>query len=351
MKLKYVTKFRDRHGSWWQYFRYRGQKFKLPGKPTSAEFMAAYARYLESAESGALGRNNVTFLPGTIGNVIEKYLGHGLGLLQHKAATQRAYRLYCDIVKAEIGQFKIGDLTPVAVRALRNSVAMKHKASVADMAVMICSALWKFAIDQLNLPLGHNPARGISKLHKQRKLTKRWSPDVIERFNAAANPIARLGLALLLHTGQRESDAVKMRWADIDWRHAQGPRLHVKQRKTGEDVWIPITDLAFRSLLETTSRINDFILNSERGEPFTDAKGLASVIRRTLETIGVEDHSGHGLRVTAACNLKEAGCTDDEVAAITGHTDMRTLRKYLREVDRQRQAREAMSKLVAAGGR
>src|SRR3974390_1839335 len=192
MKLKYVTKFRDRHGSWWHYFRYRGQKFKLPGKPESADYLAAYARYLESA---AIGRNNFAFLPGSIGNVIEKYLAHGLGLLQHKTATQRAYRLYCDIVKAEVGQFKIADLTPVAVRALRNAVAVKHKASVADMCVMICSALWKFAIDQLNLPLGHNPARGISKLHKQKRLTKRWSPDVIERFNAAANAIARLGLA------------------------------------------------------------------------------------------------------------------------------------------------------------
>ena len=78
--------------------------------------------------------------------------------------------------------------------------------------------------------------------------------------------------------------------------------------------------------------------------------GLAKAIRRTLKEVGVEDHSGHGLRVTAACALKEAGCNDDEVAAITGHTNMRTLRKYLRDVDRQLLAREAGKKRVAAGG-
>src|SRR5215470_14796235 len=146
-KLKYVTAFRDRHGSWWHYFRYRGQKFKLPGKPGSAEYMAAYARFLEMKESGTLGRNNVVFINGTIGWVIEKYLVHEYGLLQHKPSTQRAYRLYCDTVKREIGQFKINDLTPVAVRAMRDSIAKMHKTSVADMCVTMVSTLWKFAIE------------------------------------------------------------------------------------------------------------------------------------------------------------------------------------------------------------
>ena len=131
-------------------------------------------------KSGALGRNNLVFINGTIGWVIEKYLGHERGLIQHKPSTQRNYRLYCDVVKREIGQFKIIDLTPVAIRAMRDSVAKKHKTSVADMCVMMVSALWKFAIEYERLPLGHNPAVGIFKLHKQKKITKRWSAEVIE---------------------------------------------------------------------------------------------------------------------------------------------------------------------------
>jgi len=37
-KLRYVTDFNDRHKRRWYYFRYRGQKFKLPGEPRSSEF-------------------------------------------------------------------------------------------------------------------------------------------------------------------------------------------------------------------------------------------------------------------------------------------------------------------------
>lgn len=39
-KLKYLTSFKDRHGRRWYYFCYRGQKFKLPATPATAEFMA-----------------------------------------------------------------------------------------------------------------------------------------------------------------------------------------------------------------------------------------------------------------------------------------------------------------------
>jgi integrase len=346
----YVTSFKDRHGKWRFYFRYRHQKFKLPGKPGEAAFHEAYARYLSAKEIGSIGRDNVTFINGTIGWCVEKYLTHDLGLPQHKPSTQRVYRLYCELVKREVGQFKISDLTPVAVRAMRDSVAKKHKTSVADMCVMMVSTLWKFAIEHLRQPLGHNPGVGIFKLHKQKRLTKRWSEGVIKKFSAEANAVVRLGFQLLLYTAQRESDVVKMQWSDIDWHHADGPRIHVKQRKTGERVWIPLHP-TLRVVLEQTPRLNDFILNSERGEPYSEAKGLANAISRTLKDIGIEDHSGHGLRVTAACALKEAGCNDDEVAAVTGHTDMRTLRKYLREVERQRLARDAMKKRVAAGGR
>jgi integrase len=208
---------------------------------------------------------------------------------------------------------------------MRDSIAKKHKTSVADMCVTMMSALWKFAIEHERFPLGHNPAVGIFKLHKQKRITKRWSADIIEKFKSAANPIVQLGLSLLLHTGQRESDVVTMQW-----QHIEAETIRVRQRKTGEVVWIPLHP-TLRAILDRTPRTNDHILNSERGEPYT-AKGLASAIRRTLKEIGVEDHSGHGLRVTAARALKEAGCTDDQVAAITGHTDVRTLRKYLREV-------------------
>jgi integrase len=341
-KLKYVTSFRDRHGKRRFYFRYHHQKFKLPGKPGDAAFHEIYARYLNAAQDGSLGRNNVTFINGTIGWVIEKYLAHDHGLLKHSESTQKNYRFFCDIIKREVGQFKIADLTPVGVRAMRDSISVKHKPSVADLCVTIVSALWQFAIEHQRLPLGHNPAKGIFKLHKKKRITRRWSSEVIEKFDAAATPSLRLALYLLLYTGQRECDVITMQWD-----HIRDGMIRVKQCKTSEVVWIAI-DPVLQPVLDQAPRINEYILNSERGMPFANSNALGKAIKRTLKSIGIEDHSGHGLRVSAACALKEVGCSDDLVASITGHTNMKTLHIYLKEVDRQQMAREAGARRVAA---
>ena len=46
------------------------------------------------------------------------------------------------------------------------------------------------------------------------------------------------------------------------------------------------------------------------------------------ERIGAEAYDIHALRHSAARELYEAGCTDEEVKAITGHSAVTMLRLY-----------------------
>ena len=59
--------------------------------------------------------------------------------------------------------------------------------------------------------------------------------SVIEKFAAEARPKpnAQLALMLLLYTGQRASDVVRIRWSDYD-----GEGIAVRQLKTGTPLWI-----------------------------------------------------------------------------------------------------------------
>jgi hypothetical protein len=45
----------------------------------------------------------------------------------------------------------------------------------------------------------------------------------------------------------------------------------------------------------------------------------------------------------------EAGCSEDQAAAITGHRDLNVLRGYVREANRAKLARQAIRKQEAAG--
>ena len=54
----------------------------------------------------------------------------------------------------------------------------------------------------------------------------------------------------------------------------------------------------------------------------------------------------HGLRKNATINLLEAGCTNSEAKAITGHSTDVMVNLYSKKVNQRRQPREAMDKVV-----
>ncbi len=57
-------------------------------------------------------------------------------------------------------------------------------------------------------------------------------------------------------------------------------------------------------------------------------------------------YRAHGLRKAALRALAHAGCTDEEMMAVSGHNDARQLREYLDEVDQEKMADSAIDKLV-----
>ena len=55
------------------------------------------------------------------------------------------------------------------------------------------------------------------------------------------------------------------------------------------------------------------------GKP-TAYRGAADLVMAVRKQIGAEAYDIHALRYAAAAHLAAAGCTDDEIKAITGHT-------------------------------
>ena len=58
-----------------------------------------------------------------------------------------------------------------------------------------------------------------------------------------------------------------------------------------------------------------------------------------------EDCVLHGLRKTAARMLAEAGCSEAEIKAVTGHTTSTMVSYYTRAADKRKQATAAILKL------
>jgi integrase len=188
------------------------------------------------------------------------------------------------------------------------------------------------------------------KRNKAEKTTgyKTWSDADIERFEAK-HPIgtkARLAFALLLYTGQRRGDVVKM-----GPQHIYKGVLTIDQGKTegGEEshLEIPVHPKLREAIDATPSGHLNFLMTSF-GKPYI-AAGFGNWFREHCDEAGCPGLSAHGLRKAAARRLAEIGCSAHEIAAITGHATLAEVQRYTRAADRKRLAKSAMAKLIEGG--
>jgi integrase len=103
-------------------------------------------------------------------------------------------------------------------------------------------------------------------------------------------------------------------------------------------------------MLVAVPRTNMTFIMTARGAAFT-AKGLGSWFKKQCRLAGLAHCTAHGLRKAAARRLAEAGCSVNQIAAITGHKSLREIAHYTKAADQGRLARQALAMLGAEGER
>jgi len=146
--------------------------------------------------------------------------------------------------------------------------------------------------------------------------------------------------ALALYTGQRQGDVLEMTWSAVT-----GGLIRVHQEKTGKHLVIPAHQRLLAVLAEVP-RSSVRILTSTRGTPWTKDGFRASwqkALTGDLAPIREANLVFHGLRKSAVVTLLEAGCSDAEVAAITGQS-RQMIEHYAKQVNQQKLAASAILK-------
>jgi integrase len=151
--------------------------------------------------------------------------------------------------------------------------------------------------------------------------------------------------ALALYTGQRQGDVLEMTWTAV-----RGGLIEVRQEKTGKHLTIP----AHQNLLAVLAKVprnSVRILTSTRGTPWTKDGFRASwqkALMGPLTPVREASLVFHGLRKSAVVTLLEAGCSDAEVAAITGQS-RQMVEHYAKQVNQKKLAASAILKWERAG--
>jgi integrase len=87
-------------------------------------------------------------------------------------------------------------------------------------------------------------------------------------------------------------------------------------------------------------------LRSEHGKPFS-RKGFGNKMRQWCDKAGLPQCSAHGLRKAAARRFAEAGCSNQQIKAWTGHTTDSEVARYTAAVDQQAMSDAAGEMLMA----
>ena len=337
----FVECSRSRHGKVRLYFRKkRGLRMRLPSDIGSPEFAQAYHAAL-TGNPLPVGPTSRPTVPYSIEALIRSYRatttddGNLKAFSNLRPATQAGYLLQMETLRREHGHRSVAGLDRERVKRLLAPLANKPGAAFSRLKVLRVLVRHAINIGWLN----HDPTLGLKR--PQLGEIRSWTEDEISRFEARwpVGSSERLAFALMLYTGQRRSDVHRMVWTEV-----AGNTIRVTQQKTGAKLSIPLHP-QLGAILAATKREHVAILTDSRGKPFS-AHTFSLWMRRAITAAGLPlDAQPHGLRKAAARRLAEAGCSANEIMAVTGHKSLAEAERYTREADQARLASAAISKL------
>ncbi len=346
LRLAYVDAYRDRHGKQRHYYRRHGLRLPLPGKPGEAEFMKAYE---DAAQHFASPREIKRKTPdaGTWDALVPAYY-RSPDFLTLRASTKTTYRGIIDRWRTEHGAKRV---THLKRRHIQEHIGAAMEASgphAANNLRRMLKTLCRFAVD--NEWRRDDPSVGVRPVRAKSDGFVSWSEEDIAAYEARwpLGSRERLALALLLYTGQRRGDVVRMGRQHIGTavlKRGQPAQhiIRVVQGKTGVSLVIPM-HAALRTAIESTPSDNMTFLMTTWGKTFT-AAGFGNWFREACDSANLNGLSAHGLRKAAARRLAEAGASALQIGSITGHKTLKEVSRYTAAADQASMASDAVDKL------
>ncbi len=245
--------------------------------------------------------------------------------------TQKSYARHLAFFADKMGEFEPDRIKTRHLNDLLEQLRAKPTDANRKMASLSAVYAWGIGKGWCKT----NPATAVDKLKPTGRARGPWPLDLIQAARDTATGETALLFEMLLSTGQRVTDVLRMRWGDMD-----GDGIRVTQQKTKAAIYVPLTD-RLRRVLASTPKRGLTIITQANGKPvgYNLAWGWMMDLRKQ---IGAEAYDIHALRHSAASEIASLpGMTADHVRAITGHASATMIRLYAGEAMQKARAKEA----------
>ncbi len=141
---------------------------------------------------------------------------------------------------------------------------------------------------------------------------------LMEALEACKNPWVKPAVILALETAMRRGELLSLRWENINLNERTA---HLPDTKNGQARDVPLSPVALQTLKALPHSIDGHVLG-------TSAEGIKNAFERARKRSGMEHFNFHDLRHEAISRLFEKGWNVMEVAAVSGHKDLQSLKRY-----------------------
>lgn len=267
----------------------------------------------------------------TVQQLGERYLSDHAERKKKPSSINNDRRMIEKRISPELGTRKVAAITRSEIVALHGR--LRGTPYEANRVLALLSKMFQLAERWGLRPDGSNPARNIDRFpepQRTRFLTDRevvrllevlGSDDVITTTSASA----LAAIKLLLLTGRRLNEILKLRW---DWVDLEQRALNLPDTKTGA-LTAHFGRGALAILIELRKRWpdSDFVIPGKLGD--RSLVNLQKPWRKVRKLAGLEDVRLHDLRHTFASMGASQGQSHPLLMRLMGHSNPKTTERYI----------------------
>jgi integrase len=213
---------------------------------------------------------------------------------------------------------------------------LRHRSNnTVRLELALLGHLFTVAIKEWGIGLPFNPVSSIRRpapgSGRNRRLTQEEQNCLLQAVDKYSNPMFGWIVRIAVQTGMRLSEIATLRVRQVD---IQRRVARLEHTKNSSPRTVPLTAEATRVFTEALANPlrpveTELVFFGEPGRdgirrPYLFEKAWTDAKR----TAGLEDFRFHDLRHEAVSRFVEAGQSDQEVSAISGHKSMQMLKRY-----------------------
>ncbi len=323
-----------RHGAVvWYVRKGKGPRTRLKSAYGSDEFWREYRAAIEGTPAPA--ERKVTRM--TLEWALDRYRASSAWAGLSPATRLQREAVYRAVI-ATSGTELVSEFAPADIVAGRER--RKDTPHAANTFLKAMRVFFGWAAGDGGL-IDEDPTKGVSrlKLGRDQEGFHTWTEEELARFEERwpLGTRERLAFDVLLYTGLRRGDAVK-----LGKQHIRDGMFVIRMEKTRDEVCIPILpQLAVSMAAGPTGDLA--ILATLSGQPWVK-ESFGNWFREACREAKCPG-AAHGLRKAGAVRAAEAGASNQEMMALFGWTSGRMADHYTKKANQKRLAKAAAERL------